>query len=80
VTGRTVTYGQLEDQVRAVASSLVRRGVRKGDVVILFAVNSPEFVVAYLAVVALGAVISCVNPAYTTGRSTLFCSLGIALK
>jgi acyl-CoA synthetase (AMP-forming)/AMP-acid ligase II len=66
VSGRQVSYGELETMVVKVASSLVSHGlVQKGTVVTLCSTNCIEFVVIYLAVTALGAIISPVNPSYT---------------
>ena len=63
VTGRTVTYGELREQVRRVAAGLADRGLRKGDVVGLYAANCPEFAVVFHAVARLGAVVTPANPA-----------------
>jgi len=66
VTGREVSYADLETMIAKVSSSLVRLGlVNKGSVLTMFCLNSIEFVVLYLAATAAGAVVSPVNPAYT---------------
>lgn len=61
--GRSTTYGQLRDQVAAFRGSLIRRGVGKGDVVVLLCGNSRYFVVSYLAAVGIGAIVAPLNPA-----------------
>jgi len=66
ITGRILTYGDLIEQVRRVAAGLAALGVRKGDVVLLAAPNSPEFGVVFHAVVRLGAIVSPANPANTS--------------
>ena len=56
--GERITYGRLAERSRrrsAVLAGVV--GVRHGDVVALLAPNSAEFVVTYLAVVRLGAIV-----------------------
>jgi len=53
---RTVTYGELRSRVEAVAGGLASLGVAAGDPVALLAENSPEWVVADLAIQHLGAV------------------------
>jgi len=69
VTGREVTYADLETMVAKVSSSLVRLGlVKKGSMLTMSCLNSIEFVVIYLAATAAGAVISPVNPAYTVRK------------
>jgi acyl-CoA synthetase (AMP-forming)/AMP-acid ligase II len=65
VSGRTLTYGMLLDQVRRLAAGLARRGIRKGDVVGIFAPNSPEYAVVFHGVSKAGAVLTTVNPTYT---------------
>ena len=67
-TGREVTYPQLTDQVAKVGSALVKQGLKPGDVVTLFSPNLPEFAVMYLAVAAIGGIVSAVNPLYTVGE------------
>ena len=42
VTGRTISYGALVDGVRRLAAGLARRGLRKGDVVAIYAPNLPD--------------------------------------
>src|SRR3954468_7180369 len=50
-----LTWAQLRDRVDALAGGLRRLGVRKGDTVALMFGNRPEFSVADLAVMTLGA-------------------------
>jgi acyl-CoA synthetase (AMP-forming)/AMP-acid ligase II len=65
-TGVELTYGQLLDRVRRAAAGLAALGVRKGDVVALSAPNSPDFAVAFHAIVWLGAIVTPANPANTS--------------
>lgn len=67
LTGATLTYRELTAAVRRAAAELAARGVSKGDVVTVCSPNRPEFVIAYYAALAAGAVITTVNPV-TTGR------------
>lgn len=57
----SVTYGELQEQVRRYGAFLYGQGVRPGDRVGLLAKNSPEFVYTYLAVVSLRAVVVPLN-------------------
>ena len=59
-----LTYAELFDRARRLAAGLAGRGLGKGDRVAFFLGNRPEFVVAYLAVLALGAVGVPINLAY----------------
>ncbi len=53
---RTWTYRQMRDQVWRFAAGLMRRGISKGDRVLIHADNSPEFVISWLGCAVAGAV------------------------
>ncbi|WP_331460948.1 long-chain-fatty-acid--CoA ligase [Arthrobacter sp. zg-Y179] len=63
--GATTSYEELGDQIRRAATGLMKLGVRKGDRVALVLPNSPQHVVAFYAVLRLGAVVVEHNPLYT---------------
>ncbi|HWR84457.1 MAG TPA: long-chain-fatty-acid--CoA ligase [Rhodoglobus sp.] len=63
--GAETTYGELGEQVERVAGSLRKLGVRRGDRVALVLPNCPQHVVAFYAVLRLGAVVVEHNPLYT---------------
>jgi acyl-CoA synthetase (AMP-forming)/AMP-acid ligase II len=46
-TGRTLTYGEFAEQVKALAGGLQQRGFGKGDVLAIMAPNVPEYAVAF---------------------------------
>jgi long-chain acyl-CoA synthetase len=60
--GRTVTYGELRRRAGALRAALARAGVGPGDRVALVFPTTPQFVVAYFAVLALGAAAVPLNP------------------
>jgi fatty-acyl-CoA synthase len=61
--GTPVTYAALKREADALAGYLQQRcGVKPGDRVILYAQNSPQFVMAYYAIVRADAVVVPVNP------------------
>ena len=62
-TGRRLTYGELLGDVFRAAAGLAAMGIGKGSVVALWLPNSPDFAVAYHAVLKLGAIVTPVNPA-----------------
>ncbi|UOX92612.1 acetoacetate--CoA ligase [Amycolatopsis sp. FBCC-B4732] len=51
-----LTWDELRDQVARARAGLRRLGVRSGDRVVAYLPNTPETVVAYLAVASLGAI------------------------
>ena len=61
VTGDTLTFAQLDDQVRRIAAGLAQRGIGRGDVVALFAPNSPAWAVAFHGVLRANATVTTVN-------------------
>src|SRR5882724_5283846 len=67
-TGRTLTFGQLADSIRRVATGLAGRGFRKGDVFAIYSPNLPEYAVIFHAVASLGGINTTVNPLYTAGE------------
>lgn len=63
--GATTTYARLAEQVDRAASALSALGVRSGDRVALVMPNSSSHVVAFNAVLRLGAVVVEHNPTYS---------------
>ncbi|MBM7472452.1 long-chain-fatty-acid--CoA ligase [Subtercola frigoramans] len=64
--GRRTSYRDLGDQVDRAAEGLRRLGVRSGDRVALLLPNCPQHVVAFYAILRLGAVVVEHNPLYTS--------------
>src|ERR687888_412621 len=52
----SLTWGELRERVDALAGGLAELGVKRGDTVALMLSNRPEFQIADLAVMTLGAV------------------------
>src|SRR5688572_7643099 len=65
ISGRTISYTQLLDQVRRVAAGLTARGIKKGDVVSVWSPNLPEWPAAFFGAVRIGAVVHTSNPVST---------------
>lgn len=63
--GRSLTYGELDKLVRRAAAGLRAFGVRPGDNVALAIPNCPQHVIAFYAVLKLGATVAEHNPLYT---------------
>ena len=61
--GSRMTYAALKGEVEALAGFLQQRcGVRKGDRVLLYLQNSPQFIIGYYAILRADAVVVPVNP------------------
>ena len=63
--GRTTTYAELGDRIERAAEGLRRLGVKAGDRVALVLPNCPQHVVAFYAILRLGAIAVEHNPLYT---------------
>ncbi|PYI66428.1 long-chain fatty acid--CoA ligase [Arthrobacter livingstonensis] len=66
--GRQTSYRELGEQVNRAAEGLRKLAVRAGDRVALVLPNCPQHVVAFYAVLRLGAVVVEHNPLYTSGE------------
>jgi malonyl-CoA/methylmalonyl-CoA synthetase len=62
--GVELTYGALFAAAERLAAGLAARGVERGERVAVFLGNRPELVIAYLALLRLGAATVALNPAY----------------
>ncbi|HEX5189437.1 MAG TPA: AMP-binding protein, partial [Streptosporangiaceae bacterium] len=59
----TLTFAAAAGRVAAIAADLADRGIRHGDLVMLTARTTPEYLLSWLALTSLGAVTVPVNPA-----------------
>lgn len=62
--GREVSWGELGQSVRKLASFLKEKGVRKGDRVGLYMQNCPQYPIAHYAIQMIGGIVSPLNPQY----------------
>jgi len=60
--GKDWTWAELRDDALKVAAGLTDLGVKQGDRVILFMQNAPHYILAFHAVMRLGAVVVPINP------------------
>ncbi|XMN61746.1 AMP-binding protein [Corynebacterium sp. LaCa142] len=63
--GETLSYAELDTRIAAAAGALREMGIRPGDRVALVLPNSPQHLIAFFAVLRLGAVVVEHNPQYT---------------
>src|SRR2546426_298737 len=64
--GRSITYWELREATDRLACALAGLGVKKGDRVALYLVNSPQFIIAYFAALKCGAAVTPISPVYTS--------------
>lgn len=61
---KSITYGELNNQVDILASALITLGVKPGDIVSAYLPNCIEYVLVVLSVARAGAIFSPINPRY----------------
>ncbi|XP_031502978.1 probable CoA ligase CCL7 [Nymphaea colorata] len=67
-TGESFSFNDFRTIVARAASGFSQLGVRKGDVVLIVAPNSPQFLICFFGVLSLGAIVTTVNPLYTSSE------------
>lgn len=60
--GTKITYKELKKRIKDTAEALLYYGIRKGDVVTICMPNTPESIIAFLAVNKIGAISNMVHP------------------
>ncbi len=68
--GAEITYREMSQITDELAAALVDLGVEKGDRVGILIPNTPQFVMAYFAVLKAGGIVVATNPQYT-GREII---------
>lgn len=63
--GARITFREMEELTNRLAAGLASIGVTKGDRVGIFMPNTPQFVIAFFAVLKLGAIVVATNPLYS---------------
>ncbi|GAA1285669.1 4-coumarate--CoA ligase family protein [Pseudonocardia aurantiaca] len=67
-SGTTITFAELDGMVRRIAAALAERGIGAGDVVGLFAPNTPHYAAMFHGVLRANAIVTSVNSLYTPGE------------
>ncbi len=62
--GRTISYRELNEMIDRLAVSLIELGVKKGNRISLFLDTSPNFIVAFYAILKTGAIAVPANPMF----------------
>jgi fatty-acyl-CoA synthase len=81
--GNTISYKELDEEVNALAGFLQQKlGVTKGERVLLFMQNSPQFVIGFYAISRADAVVVPINPMLTAEELSFYikdCEINTAL-
>lgn len=81
--GKSWRFSQLKETVEILAANLLKMGITRGDRVILYLSNTPQWVISWLALLRIGAISIPISPIYTpmdlkymandSGAETIFC-------
>ncbi|XP_049379513.1 probable CoA ligase CCL7 [Solanum stenotomum] len=67
--GETLSFSQFKSMVSRISHGLIHQmGIKKNDVVLIFAPNSVQFPLSFFGVIAIGAIATTVNPMYTVSE------------
>ncbi|EIN08908.1 alpha-aminoadipate reductase Lys1p [Punctularia strigosozonata HHB-11173 SS5] len=69
---RSYTYGQIWRASNVLAHHLIKGGVQREEVVMVYAYRSVEMVIAVMAILKVGATFSVIDPAYPPSRQTIY--------
>jgi long-chain acyl-CoA synthetase len=64
--GNKISFGKLREEVDRFATALCELGIRKGDKVALYLLNSPQYILAYFGALKAGATLTPISPVYTS--------------
>ena len=64
--GNKISFGKLREEVDRFATALHELGIRKGDKIALYLLNSPQYVIAYFGALKVGATLTPISPVYTS--------------
>lgn len=64
--GKKIKYKKLKNLIDSLAAALADIGVKKGETVAIYLLNSPQFIISYMAVLKLGAIVTPISPVYTS--------------
>ena len=64
--GKKIKYGELKKLTDKFAAALADLGVAKGETVALYLLNCPQYVIAYIGALKVGAKITPISPVYTS--------------
>jgi long-chain acyl-CoA synthetase len=66
--GKKISYKDLRNKVDRFANALSHVGIKKGDVVAMLLLNSPEHVIAFYGVLKAGGIVTPISPVYVSSE------------
>ncbi|MEJ2746528.1 MAG: long-chain fatty acid--CoA ligase [Anaerolineae bacterium] len=65
IQGGKISYRQLDEETDAFAAALIANGFKKGDRVVIYMANTPQFVISYFGILKAGGIVIATNPLYS---------------
>ncbi|KAK6464528.1 alpha-aminoadipate reductase [Scheffersomyces coipomensis] len=72
---RTFTYKQINQASNIVGNYLKETGIKKGDIVMIYAYRGVDLMIAVMGVLKAGATFSVIDPAYPPARQNIYLSV-----
>jgi L-aminoadipate-semialdehyde dehydrogenase len=69
---RVFTYQQIDEASNILAHHFVAKGIKRGDVIMVYAYRGVDLVVAVMGVLKAGATFSVIDPAYPPARQNIY--------
>ena len=69
-TDKKIKFSEIQPKAEAIAAGLSERGIKKGDVVTIIALNDPKYIIICYAIMRLGAIINSLSPLSTQNTIT----------
>src|SRR4030066_1133121 len=63
--GAVITYREMDELTDRLAASIASLGIKKGDRVGIFMLNTPQFVITFFSILKAGGVVVAINPLYS---------------
>lgn len=72
---RTFTYKQINQASNVIGNYLKETGIKKGDIVMIYAYRGVDLMIAVMGVLKAGATFSVIDPAYPPARQNIYLSV-----
>ena len=69
---RHFTYRQIDEASNIVGNYLVKTGIKRGDIVMIYAYRGVDLMISVMGVLKAGATFSVIDPAYPPARQTVY--------
>ena len=63
--GAVITYREMDELTDRLAAGIASLGIKKGDRVGMFMLNTPQFVITFFSILKAGGVVVAINPLYS---------------